>query len=93
MDRRKRQLDNNLYGIFGMYANGISDHGTDEYPLMNHDTALDYALSQVYDMKDDGAGWTRFANGICKDLKFLGNNYIYARILEIADECGVLIPD
>ena len=57
---------------------------------MSEDEAIDYAISQVYDLWDSGYGMTRYAKGICKDLKFLGNEYITSRILAIAEECGVL---
>ena len=90
MNKRQRQLENNLNAIFGMYENGISDCGLEEYPLMTQEEAISYAKEQIYDMKDDGGGWTRYADGICKDLKFLGTKYIEARILAIAEECGVL---
>lgn len=90
MNYRERQLTNNLNTIFGMYENGISDYGIEEYPLMTEEEAVAYAISQIYDMQDDGRGRTHYAAGICKDLRFLGNTYIKMRILEIAAECGVL---
>lgn len=90
MNRRQRQLENNLNAIFGMYANGMSDSGLEEYPEMSEKEAIDYAIDQIYDMRDNGSGWTQYGTGICKDLKFLGNAYIKDRILDIAAECGVL---
>lgn len=90
MNRRQRQLNNNLEAIFGMYSNGISDHGEEEYPLMTEQEAIDYAVPEIYNMKDDGGGMTRYADGICNDLRFLGRAYITEQVLKIAEECGVL---
>jgi len=90
LNKRQRQLENNLNCIFGMYANGMCDNGEEEYPRFTEDEAIRYAKSQVYDIWDSGSGMTRFGRGICKDLKFLGNDYIEDRILAIATECDVL---
>ena len=91
MNRRERQLENNLNCVFGMYANGMSDYGEEEYPRFTENDAIAYAKDQIYDMRDTGHGMTTYADGICKDLKFLGNKYIEARIIAIAEECDVLL--
>ena len=90
LNKRQRQLENNLNCIFGMYANGMSDCGEEEYPRFTEEDAIDYAKDQIYDMWDSGDGMTRYATGICKDLKFLGNEYIEKRIIAIAEECDCL---
>jgi hypothetical protein len=41
-------------------------------------------------MKDDGCGCTFYGKDICKDLRFLGREYIEAQVIKIAEECGVL---
>ena len=90
MNRRQRQLYHNLDSLFAMYANGISDHGEEEYPLMTEEEAIKYAIPEIYHMKDDGCGCTFYGKDICKDLRFLGREYIEAQVIKIADECGVL---
>jgi hypothetical protein len=90
MRTRKWLLNNNLNCIFGMYANGISDCGEEEYPLLTEEEAIKYAIPEIYNMWNDGAGYTQYGNGISKELRFLGNHYIHEQIIKIAEECGVL---
>lgn len=90
MNRREKQLDNNLTMIFAMYFNGMTDCGEAEYPALTEQECIDYAYEQVFDMKDNGYGVTEYLEGICDDLKFLGSEYIKDRILDIAAEEGVL---
>ena len=90
MNRRQRQLKNNLNTLFGMYENGINDYGEEEYPLMTEEEAIAYAIPDIYNMWDSGTGMTRYADGICNDLRFLGRAYINEQIIKIAEECGVL---
>ena len=90
MTKREKQLENNLYAIFAMYENGMYDEGEENYPQMDLEDCIDYAIGQVYDMMDDGMGTTYYRDGICKDLKFLGNDYINKEISRIAADCGVL---
>ena len=73
-----------------MYSNGISDHGEKEYPLMTEQEAIDYAIPEIYNMKDYGDGMTQYGDGICQDLRFLGRAYIEKQIVKIAEECGCL---
>lgn len=89
-NRRQRQLMHNLDYIFGGYANGMSDYGTTEYPPLSVEEAYDLAIPEIYHMQSDGSGWTTFRTDICKDLRFLGNDYIKDCILDVAAECGVL---
>ena len=91
LNRRQKQLVNNLEFIFGSYYNGITDYGEEEYPLLTEEKAIDMAIPEIYNIKCDGGGWTRFGIGICKDLKFLGNNYIKSEVIRIAEECEVLV--
>lgn len=90
LNKRQRQLENNLNCIFGMYANGMNDNGEEVYPRFTEEEAIAYAKSQIYDMWDSGHGMTHYEKGVCKDLKFLGNKYIEERIIAIAEECDVL---
>ena len=92
MNKRERQLENNINAMLGMYENGMSDCGLEEYPQMTEKEVLTYCKTAggIYDMMDNGCGHTRYQAGICKDLKFLGTEYINERILTIAAECGIL---
>ena len=88
-NRREQQLIKNLECIFGTYYNGICDD-PDEYPLLTEEEAIDMAIPNIYNIRCDGYGSTQFANGICKDLKFLGNDKIKSTIIAVAEECEVL---
>ena len=92
MNRRQRQLENNLNALLGMYENGMSDNGLTEYPQMTAKEVIAYCKGAggIYDIMDNGMGHTMYRAGICKDLKFLGTEYINDRILDIAAECGIL---
>ena len=90
LSRRGKQLVNNLEFIFGSYYNGITDYGEKEYPLLTEEEAINMAIPEIYNTKCDGHGWTQFGTGICKDLKFLGNDYIKSEVIRIAEECEVL---
>lgn len=87
LNKRQRQLKNNLEYIFGTYYNGITDNGD---PYLTEDEAMNMAIPEIYNVMSDGKGWVRFAVGICKDLKFLGNDYIKEQVIAIAEECEVL---
>lgn len=88
-NKAKKQLENNLNDILGGYMNGMDDY-PDEYPQMTLDKCISYCIPDIYDQISDGAGFTRYREGICDNLKFLGNDYIYSEIKRIADECGIL---
>lgn len=85
---RKKQLINNIEDLVYTYDNGISD-GVEE-PFDSDDELVDYVYSQIFDQKSDGQGGTRYANGICKDLKYLGRDYIVSEIKRIGHEAGVV---
>ena len=85
---RKKQLINNIEDIVYMYDNGIND-GVEE-PFKSDNELVDYVYSQVFDIKSDGLGFSRYANGICKDLKYLGKDYIVSEIKRIGHEAGVV---
>ncbi len=86
----KKQLEKNVEYLLDMYYNGILDHGEEEYPLMTKEECREYCTSQIYDMKYDGHGHTRYQKGICEDLKFLGNEYIFSVIDKYAAELAIL---
>lgn len=85
----ERQLQNNVEEVLDMYYNGMEDY-PDDYPEMKRDECREYCTSQIYDMKADGHGTTYYDKGICDNLKFLGNDYIYSVIDKYAAENGIL---
>lgn len=89
MNKRQRQLVNNLNDIFGGYMNGMSDC-PEEFPALTVTECIDYAIAQIYDIKATGTGMTMYGRNICRDLRFLGREYIDKEIIRIADECEVI---
>ncbi len=85
------QLRNNVETLVYEYGNGQTDCGKEEYPNMTGHQWFNYCVPDIYDMINDGCGCTRYINGICKELKFLGNEVIYNVIVDIADEEGLLM--
>ena len=85
----KQQLRNNVERVLDEYYNGMSDFGEEEYPQMSVDECREYVTSQIYDMLDNGSGHTVYADGICDNLRFLGNDYIYSVIDEYAKELEI----
>ena len=88
---KQEQLQYNVEEVLDMYYNGTLDN-PENYPEMTIEECREYVTNEIYDMKYDGFGHIRYANGICDDLKFLGNDYIYnvidtyARGLELIKE-------
>lgn len=89
MNIKEKQLRLNVEEVLDMYYNGMLDYPED-YPEMTIDECRKYVTDQIYDMKSDGHGNTKYANGICDDLKFLGNDYIYEVIDEYAKMSGLI---
>lgn len=89
MTADKRQLQLNVEAVLDLYLNGMTDD-PDEYPEMTKEQCRDYVTSQIYDMKDWGGGRTTYKDGICDNLRFLGNEYIYGVIDKYAKENGIL---
>lgn len=87
---KKAQLKANVEQVIWEYANGVNDCGEEEYPLLTETEAIKYAKDQIYDMKSDGCGWTVYREGVCDDLKFLGDEYIDEQILNEAYEAGII---
>ena len=85
-----KQLRNNVDSVVGEYLNSQMDYGEEEYPNMTEQEWFDYCVSEIYDMKSDGRGFTRYADGICDNLKFLGNEVIRKAIIESADSEGLV---
>ena len=85
----QKQLKNNVEEVLDEYLNGMEDY-PDEYPEMTIDECREYVTSIIYDIKSNGRGITRCGNGICDNLKFLGNEYIYSVIDEYAKGCGII---
>lgn len=89
---RKKQLQYNVEEVLDMYYNGMMDYPED-YPEMTIEECRDYVCNQIYDMKSDGHGHTRYSKGICDDLKFLGNDYIYDVIDKYAKMNDIIVKN
>ena len=87
---KEKQLQNNVEEVLDMYYNGMLDCGEDEYPTMSKEDCRKYVTAEIYNIQSDGHGYTRYREGICDDLKFLGNEVIFAAIDKYADELGIL---
>ena len=85
-----KQLRNNVEQVVCEYLNGQVDYGEEEYPNLTEQEWFDYCIYEIYDMKSNGHGITRYANGICDNLKFLGNDVIRKVIIEIANGEGLI---
>ena len=92
MVTRKKQLQLNVEEILDEYYNGMYDYPED-YPKMTIKECREYVLDQVYDIESNGNGYMRFKKGICDDLKFLGNDYIYNVIDTYAKDSGIIKED
>ena len=88
---REKQLQYNVEKVLDMYYNGMCDE-PEYYPEMTIEECREYVTDQIYDMKSNG-GHTKYAKGICDDLKFLGNDYIYNVIDTYATENGIIKED
>ena len=90
--KKEKQLQYNVEEVLDMYYNGTLDFPED-YPEMTIEECRKYVTSEIYDIKSDGHGHTRYANGICDDLKFLGNDFIYNVIDTYAKDLGLIKED
>ena len=86
-----KQLHNNVESLVYMYQNGQYDCGEEEYPNMTGQQWFDYCVPEIYNIKCDGYGREWCGDGICEELKFLGNAVIYNIIADIADSEGLLV--
>lgn len=89
MDKREKQFRNNLDFILGGYEYGMDDYPED-FPPLSKDAVLAMVKSEIFDLKSDGQGWTQYGDGICEDLKFLGNARMNKIIIEEAIKSGVI---
>lgn len=87
--KKEKQLQYNVEEVLDMYLNGMYDY-PDDYPEMTKEECREYVTSEIYDMRSDGGGHTFYGKGICDDLRFLGNDVIYAVIDKYAEELGIL---
>lgn len=85
-----KQLRNNVDNVVGGYLWGQVDYGEEEYPNLTEQEWFEFCTSEIYDMKCDGRGCTWYGDGICDNLKFLGNDVIRKVIIEVADSEGLV---
>ena len=86
-----QQLRNNVDQVVGIYLNSQMDYGEEEYPNLTEQQWWDECVPEIYHMKTNGRGLTLYGDGICDNLKFLGNDTIRKMIAEIADSEGLLV--
>lgn len=84
------QLKVNVEECLEMYSNGMSDYGEGEYPQMTIDECRQYVTSEIYNFMSDGHGRTVYGDGICDNLKTLGNDVIYPIIDEVAKDLDII---
>lgn len=84
------QLRNNVDELIGSYLNGQIDYGEKDYPNLTSEQWWNYCVPDVYNMKNNGHGVTAYGDGICDNLKFLGNDTVMKVIVESADREGLL---
>lgn len=89
MNKDEKQLKLNVEAVLDMYLNGMCDE-PDIYTEMSKTECRMYVIGQIYDMKDYGNGRTKYKDGICNNLKFLGNEYINSVIDKYARDNGIL---
>lgn len=81
---RQSQLVENIEYVVGEYYNGMLDD-PEEYPALTKEECIEYVKDSIYDMKVSGSH-CRYKDGICDDLKFLGDEYIDKQIMELAED-------
>lgn len=84
------QLRNNVDEVVGCYLNGQMGYGDEDYPNITAERWWNYCVPDIYNMKNNGHGTTVYCDGICDNLKFLGNDTIMKVIVESADRDGLL---
>ena len=89
MNIMEQQLRKNVEEVLDEYLNGMYDYPED-YPEMTIDECRKFVTEQIYNMKSNGGGHTVYRNGICDELRFLGNDYIYNVIDKYAIENGII---
>lgn len=89
MNKMMKQLRNNVDQIVGEYLNSQMDYGEEEYPNLTEQEWFELCTAEIYDMKSN-CGCTWYGNGICDNLKFLGNDVIRKVIIEIASSEGLV---
>lgn len=80
-----KQLRNNVDEVVCVYLNSQMDWGEEDYPNLTAEQWWNYCVPDIYNMKNDGSGTTVYCDGICDNLKFLGNDMIMKVIVESVD--------
>lgn len=75
------QLKKNIKDILAIHLNGVYDGVEDDFET--EEEAIRYVRDRVFDQKTINDGWTQYGDGICKNLKFLGDGVINDTISNI----------
>ena len=90
MNANVKQLRLNVEELVYGYLNGQTDCGTDMYPNLTPEQWFDYCVPEIYNMYVKAQGSTWYRDGICDNLRFLGNDTIREVIVEIAKGEGLV---
>lgn len=90
MSVREKQFRMNLDAIISEFINSRSDGYEGFEENLTADEWWEWVMFDVYDMKVIQPGFIRYCDGICKDLRFLGNVKMREIILEEARSNGLL---
>ena len=65
LNKRQKQLENNLNVLLGIYENGMSDCGLENYPQMSEKEVIAYCKGAggIYDMLDKAAALRHIVYG------------------------------
>lgn len=92
-NNRERQFFNNLDNILGGYENGRFDFGEEQYPNLTAGEWIDYVMTDMYNQRSNGCGYTVYGDMIAGDLRFLGNKWMHEQIINEVRNEGWLIKE
>lgn len=88
-NRREKQFFCNLDSILDVYKNGRIDE-PDIYVNLDRDAWIEYVFPEIYHIKSNGFGHTRYGEMICGDLRFLGRKWMEEQLIDRVREEGWL---
>lgn len=86
-NRRVSQFYHNLGFVLGCYQCELWDYPEDTEYMTREDWIV-YVKSRIFDIKVNEFGRVTFKVDICKDLNFLGNDFIEKAIISNVEKEG-----